>query len=187
LQSDGHQCKRCQRSAKARQDLTDDRRIGDRCEHQRQNQRNQWWECRDAACHLAHRCTAARTEAGDRDAQRAEHEIGPELVDQQPDRHIAGAVERLDHRHADEGCIGEAGGENQCSDRRRGEVQLPTDQPDRRGYADEHQPRHQDREEQLAVELDAVNLQQRERRQRYVDNETIDRQVGVVGDPARGT
>jgi hypothetical protein len=38
----------------------------------------------------------------------------------------------------------------------------------------------------FAVELDAVDLQQRERRQRNVYDETIDRGVGNVRDTARG-
>ena len=38
----------------------------------------------------------------------------------------------------------------------------------------------------FAVEFDAVDLQQGERRQRYVDDETIDCEMGIVRDPARG-
>ena len=88
LQTDGYQCQWRECSAKAREDFVDDGRIGNRSEDQREHQRNEWWERSDPPCNLADRCAAARAEAGDCDAQRAEHQIGAELIDQQADCHI---------------------------------------------------------------------------------------------------
>jgi hypothetical protein len=96
------------------------------------------------------------------------------------------AVERLDHRHADERRVGEPGGKDKRCPRGSGELKMPAEQPDGCGDAHKHQPRHQDGDEKFAVELDAVDLQQRERRQRNVYDETIDREMGIVRDTARG-
>ena len=104
------------------------------------------------------------------------------MVDQQPKPEAVGAVQRLDHRQADERGVAKPAHQRERANLGPRQAHQAATCPEQQRAYEEQQPRHQHWHQVLTVELECVQRAQRHRRECKMDDRGVQHLVGTLAD-----